>query len=118
MDDALLATVVGRLDADATLDEQAQLLVLAACQGDEPLATALRDEPVARPETGEAAEHVEPAGAYLASVTVEGFRGIGPARCFGRRDQKRYCAAHASEILCRQVLFRPKVLHLPSDAAR
>lgn len=80
MDEALLGTVLERLDGDATLDDQAQLLVLAACQGDADLDTALRDESVARPEVGEAAARVEPPGAYLQSITVEGFRGVGPAQ--------------------------------------
>jgi energy-coupling factor transporter ATP-binding protein EcfA2 len=80
MDDALLAEVLTRLDADARLDEHAGLLVLAACQGDDDLATALRDEPVARPEEAAAADSVEPAGAYLRSLTVEGFRGVGAAQ--------------------------------------
>ncbi|HVL98224.1 MAG TPA: AAA family ATPase [Egibacteraceae bacterium] len=80
MDEALLGEVLRRLDADEALDEQARLLVFAACQGDADLATVLRDEPIARPDVVEAAERPEPAGAFLRSVTVEGFRGVGQAQ--------------------------------------
>jgi ABC-type lipoprotein export system ATPase subunit len=79
MDDALLGTVMERLDRVPLEDEIADLL-LAACDGPETLDLALGGATVERPvdfsrpvtETG------EPAGAYLRSVAVEGFRGIGP----------------------------------------
>lgn len=59
-----LRDVVERMvDEDRTLDEEVGLLVLAALDGEEQSAG---DSP--RPPTG---------GGYLASVTVEGFRGVG-----------------------------------------
>jgi energy-coupling factor transporter ATP-binding protein EcfA2 len=82
VDDALLTEVLTRLDADDAdggVDEDVALLVLAACQGDEELAMALADEPVDRPEPAAAPDEREPAGASLTALTVEGFRGIGPA---------------------------------------
>lgn len=80
MDDALLSLVLDRIDGDQTLDDQTRLLVFAACQGE--LDMALRDEvdPVSRPDVAEDAPSAEPAGAYLASITVEGFRGVGPVQ--------------------------------------
>ncbi len=78
MDDALLALVLDRFDADSDLDPDAQLVVLAACEGDATLADAIGGSPPARPEVANLVDAVEPAGAYLSSITVEGFRGIGP----------------------------------------
>ncbi|BBY44165.1 AAA family ATPase [Mycolicibacterium celeriflavum] len=73
--------VLARADEDADLDEEARLVVLAALEGPGDLSEVL-GEGATRTElvdalttpTGVAAE---PAGAYLTSITVEGFRGIG-----------------------------------------
>jgi len=78
MDDALLDVVLARLD-ERPLDEHAEGLLLAACEGDEALDAALRGQVRDRPERGAADGGDEPAGAYLRSVAVQGFRGIGPA---------------------------------------
>jgi AAA domain len=79
MDDVLLGLVLERLDRDP-LPESAADLLLAACEGDDPLADALGGTPVGRPSTPTSPGVVgEPAGAYLTSITVAGFRGIGPA---------------------------------------
>lgn len=81
MDDALLDAILERLDA-ASLDEQVEDLLLAACQGDESLDAALGGHAPPRPERKpteqQGAELAEPVGAYLRSITVEGFRGVGP----------------------------------------
>ena len=77
MDDALLSLVLERLDHDP-LPEPATDLLLAACESDFQLADALGGSPVARPgPLTPSADGGEPAGAYLTSVTVSGFRGIG-----------------------------------------
>lgn len=67
------------LDADSDLDEPAKYAVIGALESED----ALREQvdgtaaPVERPTT-EDVETVEPVGAYLKSITVAGFRGIGP----------------------------------------
>jgi hypothetical protein len=75
-DGALLATVIDRLDADAKA-KPFEAYVLAAFDGPDALAKLLEsDTPPARPQ-GTAGTTHEPRGAYLKSITVEGFRGIG-----------------------------------------
>jgi energy-coupling factor transporter ATP-binding protein EcfA2 len=55
-------------------------LILAACDGVEPLRRALAfGEPPAEPGAPPPETAAEPPGAYLRSVTAEGFRGVGPA---------------------------------------
>jgi hypothetical protein len=75
--------VLDRLVADDHGDEPWADLVLAACAGAEALTAALdgHGTPRPAPEGGgkTAAAPPEPPGAYLRSITVEGFRGIGPA---------------------------------------
>ena len=76
MDDALLEVVLERLDR-APLAHSAEQLLLAACDGEESLAAALGGEPGEARNPREPRARAEPAGAYLSSVTVSGFRGIG-----------------------------------------
>src|SRR5215469_5498839 len=78
MDDALLDVVLARLDL-APLAEVPSSLLLAACEGDESLATELSGEPREGAERDGGLVAAEPAGAYLLSITVSGFRGVGPA---------------------------------------
>jgi energy-coupling factor transporter ATP-binding protein EcfA2 len=81
MDDELLEIVLRRLEA-TPLAEQAADLLLAALEGDESLAAQLSR---AGSTTGEQrprfvqpiASTRQPASAYLRSLTVSGFRGIG-----------------------------------------
>lgn len=81
MDSALLRIVEARLDADGAGDHDWAMLVLAACEGLEALDAVLGGAAhEARDSTAAAAAEGEPLGAYLRSITVEGFRGIGPAR--------------------------------------
>lgn len=80
-DDRLKETVLARADQDVALSEQARLVVLAALESPEDLADALggagtSSGATARPTKPETPS--TPVGAYLASVTVQGFRGIGP----------------------------------------
>ena len=88
MAEDLIAAVLERAGADEALTQEAltqeaQLLVLAAGEGDADLADALREPrptpavPPAVPQQPKA----PPVQAYLSAVTVEGFRGVGaPSR--------------------------------------
>ncbi|MCV7281686.1 AAA family ATPase [Mycolicibacterium flavescens] len=74
--------VLARADDDPDLSEEARLVVLAALEGSSDLSEVLGDQ-TTRTElveslTTPAATTTEPTGAYLTSITVEGFRGIGP----------------------------------------
>ena len=79
VEQSLTEVVWDLLDAESGLDENAKYAVIAALES----AEALREQidgsaaPVERPSTDDA-EVVEPLGAYLKSITVAGFRGIGP----------------------------------------
>ena len=77
MDERLLSEVLTRLDADQTVDSGTALWVLAACEDrlGEVLGGAALEPPAV-----DAAADAEPVGAYLAEITVEGFRGIGERR--------------------------------------
>jgi len=78
VDDTLLDLVLDRLTAVPLADEAMELL-LAACDSDSSLAAKLgaaEPEEVPRQAGPDAAE---PAGAFLRSITVAGFRGVGPA---------------------------------------
>jgi recombinational DNA repair ATPase RecF len=77
MDDVLLGIVLDRLDHHK-LAEKPTDLFLAALDGDEALAGQLNADPGERyflPSTT-ASSH-DPVGAYLGSISVKGFRGIG-----------------------------------------
>ena len=70
--------MLDRLDHQALADGPTDLL-LAALDGEEALAVQLSAAPGERyspPVTAAAVR--DPVGAYLSSVTVKGFRGIGP----------------------------------------
>jgi hypothetical protein len=80
MDEALLDVVLARVDRVPLAEEEeeaAASLLLAACEGDDALTAELSGE-----DRGEKREAVradaEPAGAYLRTITVSGFRGVGP----------------------------------------
>jgi hypothetical protein len=77
MDDVLLDIVLRRL-AESPLAEQPTNLLLAALQDEESLSAQLGGQAAQRPG-GDLAGAVapRPAGAYLRSLTVSGFRGIG-----------------------------------------
>lgn len=78
MDDVLLGIVLQRLD-ESPLPDQAAGVLLAAFESDESLDAQLTGQAAARPSgDGAAAAPPQPAGAYLRSLTVSGFRGIGP----------------------------------------
>jgi hypothetical protein len=77
MDDVLLGIVLQRVEV-FPLPEQATDLLLAALDGDESLSAQLGGQAQPRSKTPVITPAPAPAGAYLQSLTVSGFRGIGP----------------------------------------
>lgn len=66
--------------SDSGLPDEVAVLILAALEGDEELDGYLDDGAhVARPVPSAGTEETEANGVVLTSITVEGFRGIGPA---------------------------------------
>ncbi len=80
MNEELITAISRRLDADASISDDAGLLVLAACDGDATLMSAISGDFAPYETEIEERGTAEPGGAYLRSITVEGFRGIGPPR--------------------------------------
>ena len=78
MDDVLLGIVLRRL-GDIPLLEQAADLLLAAFEDDESLSAQLGGQAQPRSKAPNVTAPPTPAGAYLQSLTVSGFRGIGAA---------------------------------------
>jgi recombinational DNA repair ATPase RecF len=121
MDDALLNVVVERL-GEFPLEERAVDLLLAAFDGDGALARELGSEPDARARdqvpTRAGKATAEPVGAYLRSLTVSGFRGIGPATTIdvppgpgltlvvGRNGSGKSSFAEGLEVLLTGTLMR------------
>ena len=82
MDDALISEVLERLDADATKTGETENLVLGSLLGrlDDVIDGVVAERPVAATR-----EESAPVRAYLESVAVTGFRGIGPTCQLGLR---------------------------------
>jgi recombinational DNA repair ATPase RecF len=78
IDDTLLEVVLKRLST-VPLATRAEQLLLAACDSDTALAAQLSDQASTGSEHLAANTAANPAGAYLRSITVSGFRGIGAA---------------------------------------
>jgi ABC-type transport system involved in cytochrome bd biosynthesis fused ATPase/permease subunit len=77
MDDVLLEIVLRRL-GESPLAEQPADLLLAAIDAEESLSDQLGGQTAQRPASVQAGTpRPEPSGAYLQSLTVTGFRGIG-----------------------------------------
>ena len=125
MDDVLLGIVLDRLDHKALADEPTDLL-LAALEGEDALAAQLSAAPGERyspPVTAAAAQ--DPVGAYLSSMTVKGFRGIGPAATLkvkpgpgltlvvGRNGSGKSSFAEGLEVLLTGELMRLKNAPVP-----
>jgi recombinational DNA repair ATPase RecF len=114
MQDELLRILEERLAADKSDRQDWSLYVLAACEGEATLNDVLGSAATAgRQRTAFAAAPIthEPVGAYLKSIEVEGFRGVGPARrlelapgpgltlVVGRNGSGKSSFAEALEIL-------------------
>ncbi|MDA2951069.1 MAG: AAA family ATPase, partial [Actinomycetota bacterium] len=69
----------GLLDVDEAVADETVYLVAAALKGDQELADQLGDQAstIRRPETKHA-DATAPLRAFLRSITVSGFRGVGP----------------------------------------
>ena len=76
VDDPLILEVLDRLDADSALTDEAENLVIGVLIGrlDEVIGGAEVEQPAVS-----LGEEAVPVRAYLESVTVTGFRGIGPS---------------------------------------
>jgi ABC-type lipoprotein export system ATPase subunit len=78
MDPNLEHLILDRLTADEDIEEDTADLVLAACEGTEALGPALAGEQHRRAATITQPQlQAEPPGAYLASIAVQSFRGVG-----------------------------------------
>lgn len=79
VDGGLQRLVLERLHEDDSLDDDAALLIMAACDGADELLRAIDDDAAAeRQPLPPVLDEEEQVGVFLDSVTVEGFRGIGP----------------------------------------
>lgn len=80
-DESLKNVVLARADADTSLSEQAKLMVLAALESPADLAEAVGgtgEADLLKARLSKPDEPETPVGAYLQSISVQGFRGIGP----------------------------------------
>ncbi len=115
----LLEIVLQRLDAVPLPNDDASELLLAALDGDDALSAQLSAAPAApRVPVGSSRPPAAPVGAYLRSLTVNGFRGIGPAAkleispgpgltlVVGRNGSGKSSFAEAVEVLLTGTLTR------------
>src|SRR5262245_4968803 len=80
MDPGIRSLVLTRLEADPSVDVAWSGLVLSALEGKDALETALSGGAAAARTAASTEMPHALAGAFLRSVAVEGFRGIGPAQ--------------------------------------
>jgi energy-coupling factor transporter ATP-binding protein EcfA2 len=79
MDPMLQHLLCERIDNDRRLDDEVGLLIMCAADGLEALQEALEGRAVERAQpTAMVEQPVDPVGAYLGPLVVEGFRGVGP----------------------------------------
>jgi recombinational DNA repair ATPase RecF len=84
MDSGIRSIVVSRLEADGHRDADWGVLVLASLDGSAGLEAELSGiAPSLRSDVAQVS--AAPSGAFLQSIIVEGFRGIGPARTLDLR---------------------------------
>ena len=110
MDPGIRSLVSSRLAADGSVDDAWSGLVLAALEGGDGLEAALAGRDPS-PQAAPARETPGPVGAFLQSIAVEGFRGIGPAQTLqlrpgpgltlvvGRNGSGKSSFAEAIEVL-------------------
>jgi len=106
----LRQVVSSRLSSDGVVQKDWSSLVLAACDGRDALDSVLQNAK-ATAKTDEKTTATTHAGAYLTSLTVEGFRGIGPRQTLtltpgpgltivvGRNGSGKSSFAEALEVL-------------------
>lgn len=112
MDAVLQELLLDRLASDPPKAPGADELVLAALLGDDELEIALNEgRAPARPSPSSTADRAPAPGIYIQSVTVEGFRGIGPSAALtlqpgpgltlvvGRNGSGKSSFAEAIEVL-------------------
>ncbi|MEO6350465.1 MAG: AAA family ATPase [Candidatus Limnocylindrales bacterium] len=113
MDAELLRLVEERLTDSGYQNTPWAMLVLAACEGADSLDKVLGGETRRRRSKSAAKtdQNAEPPGAYLRSISVEGFRGVGPQKTLeltpgpgltlviGRNGSGKSSFAEALEIL-------------------
>jgi len=88
-EEALLDVIWGLLDGSG-LDDATQLLVAAAVEGQAAFDEAWDGDVLPpKPDRGGVGTGEEPAGAYLSSITVEGFRGVGAKAVLPLRGWER-----------------------------
>ncbi|CAJ1497788.1 AAA family ATPase [[Mycobacterium] kokjensenii] len=88
-DTSVEAEVWKLFEADDSVSDDTVYLVAAALQGDEELVDQLgSDQPMSQRPESEPPAQVTPLRAFLRSITVEGFRGIGPSATLELRP---YC---------------------------
>lgn len=78
MDERLQRNIYERLQEDGSLDQDWSLYVIAACGDAGDLDAVLDGAKAETPVQVQAEAESTPLGAYLKSITVQGFRGIGP----------------------------------------
>lgn len=110
MNNDLRHLVHERLSSEGLLPEAWSGLVLAACDGRDAIESLLLNTEAAETPSAPAVE-IKQAGAYLTSVTVQGFRGIGPKQTLaftpgpgltiviGRNGSGKSSFAEALEVL-------------------
>jgi energy-coupling factor transporter ATP-binding protein EcfA2 len=110
LDPGIRALVSSRLESDGSLGDDGAGLVLAALEGPERLEAELAGS-AAAPRAAAARPSSPLAGAFLRSIAVEGFRGVGPARTLelrpgpgltlvvGRNGSGKSSFAEALEVL-------------------
>jgi len=84
VDRPLVDVVIEAIDADNDLSDEAKYYVLAALEGPtslQELLDGISTPHVPEPTGSQLLE--EPVGAFLTSITVAGFRGIGPKAVLG-----------------------------------
>jgi energy-coupling factor transporter ATP-binding protein EcfA2 len=111
MDDALRRIVYEQLTQDGWLELSWSVYLIAACEGAEELEAVLTGSAPPSQPAPASSEAPAPQHSYLGSITVQGFRGIGPERTLkldpgpgltlviGRNGTGKSSFAEALEIL-------------------